>query len=405
VAALRPAEIVGEDVLAHSVSKPTVARSSVTGERKRPARRSPAPSVPAATELRAALLGWYDAQARDLPWRRTRDPYAIWVSEVMLQQTQVPVVLPYWTAFMARFPDVRTLARASLDEVLAAWRGLGYYARARNLHRSAQAVVERHAGRLPDEVEALRALPGFGRYTVGAVASIAFGREVPLVDGNVARVLARLFGVAGATGDAAREQRLWALAEVLVRGPRPGDWNQALMELGATVCRSEQPTCLLCPLRAHCVGLASGRVAEIPAPKTRAPRRTLHIALAAVRRGEAVLLVRREGTGLFGGLWELPGVECAAGQELEALRARWPEIRRSPRRLGRVERTLTHRALTLEIFEVFGLGPPAGGRWATREEIESLGVSSAMQAVLRRVLDGTEGDRTWRSSRPPRSRG
>ena len=197
--------------------------------------------------------------------------------------------------------------------MLAAWRGLGYYARARNLHRAAAAVLERHGGRLPDDVEALRALPGFGRYTVGAVASIAFGREVPLVDGNVARVLARLFGIEGATGEPAREKQLWALAESLVQGERPGHWNQALMELGATVCRPEQPTCLLCPLRTHCVALASGRVAEIPAPRARPGRRALHLAVAAIRRGEAVLLVRREGTGLFGGLWELPWRRVRAG--------------------------------------------------------------------------------------------
>ena len=337
-------------------------------------------------ELRAGLLRWYDGQARDLPWRRTRDPYAIWVSEVMLQQTQVSVVLPYWSAFLARFPDVAALARASLDDVLAAWRGLGYYARARNLKRAAEAVLERHGGRLPDDVEALRELPGFGRYTVGAVASIAFGREVPLVDGNVARVLARLFGIEGATGDVAREKRLWGIAETLVQGERPGDWNQALMELGATVCRPEQPTCLLCPVRGHCAALASGRVTDIPAPKVRAERRALHLAVAAVRQGEAVLLVRRGGTGLFGGLWELPGVECAPTTEVDALRARWPGIGAALRSLGRVERTLTHRDLTLEIFEVRGLEPPDGARWATAEEIESLGVSAAMQAVLRRVF-------------------
>lgn len=304
----------------------------------------------------------------------------------MLQQTQVSVVLPYWTAFLTRFPDVGTLARASLDEVLAAWRGLGYYARARSLKTAAEAVLERHGGRLPDDVEALRALPGFGRYTVGAVASIAFGREVPLVDGNVARVLARLFRIEGASGEAGRQKRLWSLAEELVRGERPGDWNQALMELGATVCRPEQPACLLCPLRDHCAALAAGQVQEIPAPKVRPARRALHLAVAAVRKGGAVLLVRREGTGLFGGLWELPGVECAPGGEPEALQARWPEIGQALRPLGRVERTLTHRTLTLEVFEVDDLHPPDGARWATAAEVESLGVSAAMQAVLRRVF-------------------
>ena len=322
----------------------------------------------------------------------------------MLQQTQVSVVLPYWTSFLARFPDVAALARASLDEVLAAWRGLGYYARARNLHRAAQAVVERHGGRLPDDVEALRALPGFGRYTVGAVASIAFGRAVPLVDGNVARVLARLFGVEGATGDAARERHLWSLAEALVEGERPGDWNQALMELGATVCRPEQPTCLLCPLRSRCVALASGRVADIPAPKVAPARKALHLAVAAARRGNEVLLVRRDGTGLFGGLWELPGVECAPGEEIDALRTRWPGI--AARLLGRVERTLTHRALTIEIFSVEHLTPPDGARWVTAGEAETLGISAAMQAVLGRVLDDRDagGGTTWKSSRRRSSR-
>ena len=325
----------------------------------------------------------------------------------MLQQTQVSVVLPYWAAFLACFPDVGTLARASLDDVLAAWRGLGYYARARNLHRAAQAVLERHAGRLPEDVEALHALPGFGRYTVGAVASIAFAKQVPLVDGNVARVLARLFAIEGAGGDPRREKLLWSIAEALVQGERPGDWNQALMELGATVCRPEQPTCLLCPVRSHCGALASGRVGAIPAPKVRATRRTLHLAVAAVRKGDRVLLVRRDGAGLFGGLWELPGVECTPGTEVKALRSRWPEIGKTARSLGRVERTLTHRALALEVYEVDGLPALEGARWATAREIETLGVSAAMQAVLRRVFGGeaTERERPWRNSRSRRSRG
>jgi A/G-specific adenine glycosylase len=324
----------------------------------------------------------------------------------MLQQTQVSVVLPYWNAFLARFPDLAALARASLDDVLGAWRGLGYYARARNLHRAARAVLERHGGRLPDDVEALRALPGFGRYTVGAVASIAFGRAVPLVDGNVARVLARLFGIEGPSGDAVRERQLWQLATTLVEGERPGDWNQALMELGATVCRPEQPTCLLCPVRARCAALASGRVADIPAPKMPPRRRALHLAVAAARRDDAVLLVRRDGTGLFGGLWELPGVECEPGAEVESLRARWPEVGPAPRPLGRVERTLTHRELTLEVFAVEALEPPEGARWVSAEEASTLGISAAMQAVLRRVFEdrAPPGGRPWKSSRSPRSR-
>lgn len=349
------------------------------------------------------LLRWYDRGKRDLPWRRTADPYAIWVSEVMLQQTQVSVVIPYWEAFLRRFPDVPSLARAPLDDVLAAWRGLGYYARARNLHRAAQTLLERHGGQLPADVEALGELPGFGRYTVGAVGSIAFGLPVPLVDGNVARVLARLFALEGATTHPAYLRALWQLAAALVVGERPGDWNQALMELGATVCRSEQPVCLLCPVRLHCRALASGRVDAIPEVRPRKPRRSLHLAVAVMRQGDAVLLVRRPESGLFGGLWELPSVESAPGKEAAALRVRWPGGLASPhstesksrnrarhaRHLGTVTRTLTHRELALAVFEV---APPAqaieGAQWMTVAQARSVGVSSAMQAALALAFDG-----------------
>ena len=304
------------------------------------------------------------------------------------------MVLPYWESFLRRFPDVQTLAAAPLDAVLAAWRGLGYYARARNLHRAAQAIVREHAGRFPNTVDGLQRLPGFGRYTVGAVASIAFGLPAPLVDGNVARVLARLFTVEGAGGEPMRDKALWRLAEVLVAGERPGDWNQALMELGATVCRPESPSCLLCPLRDDCRALALGRVEEIPASKARTPRRPLHLAVAVVRRGAAVLLVRREGTGLFGGLWELPAVECAPGADPRgALEAAWNGAKVGERPLATVERTLTHRDLRLTAFEVTRLRPQAEGRFVRRAEADALGVSAAMQAVLERVFD-----------RPPRPR-
>jgi A/G-specific adenine glycosylase len=346
-----------------------------------------APTAEGRARLHRQLLGWYDRQRRNLPWRRSRDPYAIWLSEVMLQQTQVSVVLPYWESFLRRFPDVRALAEAPLDAVLAAWRGLGYYARARNLHQAAQAIVRDHGGRFPRTVESLGALPGFGRYTVGAVASIAFGLPVPLVDGNVARVLARLFAIEGAAGDTAREKVLWRLAEALVEGERPGDWNQALMELGATVCRPESPSCLLCPLREECRALAMGAVDRIPAPRPRAARRAMRLAVAVVRRGSSVLLVRREGTGLFGGLWELPAVEVAgAGDMRAALESAWDGVEVAERPLATVERTLTHRDLRLTAFEVARLRAPPGGRYVTRAEAEALGVSAAMQAVLEQVF-------------------
>ncbi len=342
-------------------------------------------------ELRAPLLAWFDSAKRDLPWRRTKDPYAIWLSEVMLQQTQVVTVIPYYQRFLARFPDVRALAAAPLPELLSLWSGLGYYSRARNLHRCAQQVVQEHGGAFPRTAAALRELPGFGRYTAGAVASIAFGEATPLVDGNVARVLSRLFVVEGAPGDKAREAKLWALAEQLVPGERPGDLNQALMELGALVCRTDNPTCLLCPLRERCGALKAGRVAQLPPPRVRAPRKSLRYASAVWTRGEAVLLARREEKGLFGGLWELPCALVAepSGDFAGALAA----LGAKPgKELGAVKRALTHRELELRLFAVSGRAPkaPPPGycelTWATAEQAKGLGMSSAMQHALKAAL-------------------
>ncbi len=214
--------------------------------------------------LRRKLLAWYRAHRRDLPWRRTRDPYAIWISETMLQQTRVETVIPYWERFLARFPDVETLATADTDDVIALWAGLGYYSRARNLHRAAQIVMEHHAGRLPGDVDALRELPGVGRYTAGALASIAFDKPAPIVDGNVARVLARVFAIDADVRSAAVQERLWSEAEQLARGDDPGAMNQALMELGATVCTPRAPQCPACPWQPHCAARAQGRAELLP---------------------------------------------------------------------------------------------------------------------------------------------
>ena len=233
------------------------------------------------SELRTALLAWYRAHRRDLPWRRTRDPYAIWISEAMLQQTRVETVIPYWERFLARFPDVEALATADADDVIACWAGLGYYSRARNLHRAAQIVVERHAGRLPADVELLRELPGVGRYTAGAVASIAFDRPAPIVDGNVARVLARLFGIAADVRSRAVQERLWREAEELARGEDPGALNQALMELGAMVCTPRAPRCADCPWSRRCAAFAHGSAAAASKVRGNRPPCPLMTACAA----------------------------------------------------------------------------------------------------------------------------
>ncbi len=350
--------------------------------------------------LRAALLTWFDRHKRDLPWRRTRDPYAIWLSEVMLQQTQVVTVIPYWQRFLERFPTVEALAAAPLPDVFALWSGLGYYSRARNLHKAAQDIVTRFGGKLPSSSEALRTLPGFGPYTAGAVASIAFDQEAPLVDGNVARVFSRVFEIEGPPGDRKRETALWDRAAQLVRGPRPGELNQALMELGAMVCRVDGPSCLLCPVREHCAALGSGRVGELPPPRVRAARQQLRLAVAVWRRGDAFLLARRAEGGLFGGLWELPSAEvkpeladAALGKSLRTLLGRAVSARGV---LGRVKRTLTHRDLVLDLVQVEGRGEPAAHasvqewRWATPAEARKLGMSTAMSRALALASDVSE---------------
>jgi len=333
------------------------------------------------------LLTWYRRARRDLPWRRTRDPYAIWLSEVMLQQTQVVTVIPYWHKFLARFPTVEALAAAELPEVLSMWSGLGYYSRARTLHRAANVIANAHAGKLPKTAEALRELPGFGPYTAGAVASIAFGQQTPIVDGNVVRVFARLFEIEGDPGSREVQKQIWALAGELVPEDSPGDFNQALMELGATVCTPRNPTCLLCPVREACGALRSGRVDQLPSPKVRALRKKLHRTSAIVLRDEKVLLGRRPDSGLFGGLWELPSVDGARDALAAALGRGFTlgEVE------AKVERTLTHRDLTFDLLrvrapaKVKAIAPYVELRWVGRDDARELGMATAMTACLEHV--------------------
>jgi A/G-specific adenine glycosylase len=349
--------------------------------------------------IRGPLLAWYDRNKRDLPWRRTKDPYAIWLSEVMLQQTQVSTVIPYWERFLKRFPTALALASAPLDDVLAGWKGLGYYTRARNLHRAAQDIVSRFGGTLPSTAEQLLSLPGFGRYTAGAVASIAFGEEAPLVDGNVARVLSRLFEVEGLPGDREREATLWELAGLLVKGERPGDFNQSLMEHGATTCRPENPLCLLCPVREGCVAFKKGRVAELPPAKVRAAPKKLTLALAVWAHADTLLFARRADSGLFGGLWELPAAEVDEDATVEETTLRLTAALGTGVKLesllGTVKRQLTHRDLTLRLYRVSGPKRPTHSaafqelRWCTPAEAATLGMSTAMQRALDTVV-GTQ---------------
>lgn len=344
------------------------------------------------------LLSWYDQRQRDLPWRGTSDPYAVWVAEVMLQQTRVSTVRPHYRRWMASFPTVADLAEASLDAVLKAWEGLGYYARARNLHRAAQEVATRHGGRVPDSWDAFRALPGVGGYTAGAVLSIAFGQRVPAVDGNARRVLARHFAVDVPVTRASTQRQVRELADSLVPPNRPGDFNQALMDLGAEICRPRRPRCRDCPLRESCVAREQGRQAELPHrdPPRRIPHHPLTAAVIWGPEGK-LLLARRPWQGFLGGLWMFPGGRQRADLSLEAsLRA---EVRamlgigvRVDKRLVVLEHAYSHFRSTLHAFEACHLSgqPQALGcaewQWRRPSSVADLALSRADQKVLEAVF-------------------
>jgi A/G-specific adenine glycosylase len=262
----------------------------------------------AGDDFAARLLAWFDVSGRhDLPWQHPRTPYRVWLSEVMLQQTQVQVVVPYFERFVAALPDVATLAAAPLDEVLALWSGLGYYARARNLHAAANRCVEMHGGDLPRDIDALVALPGIGRSTAGAILAQAWGDRFPILDGNVKRVLARVHGIEGWPGTPAVEKQLWTLAARHLPYARLADYTQAQMDFGATLCTRHDPACVLCPIQHDCVVLREGRVAELPTPKAGKPLPEREaIMLWAEDRDGKVLLQRRPPTGIWASLWSLP---------------------------------------------------------------------------------------------------
>ncbi len=311
-------------------------------------------SSPEPQAIAERIVRHFRSIQRDLPWRQTRDPYAIWISEIMLQQTRVATVIPYYQRWLERFPTVRALAEAPLDDVLAAWSGLGYYTRARNLHRCAGDIVSRHGGSLPDSASALRELPGIGRYTAGAIASIAFGRQEPVVDGNVARVLARIYELEIDIKSSAGMRELWKLAGSLVPAESPSDFNQGLMELGATVCTPRGPSCLVCPVGDLCRARAAGRQGSLPIVPARKKASELPLidasALWIWRRGR-LLLARRAPQGLYGGLWELPQTEDFA--QLETIVPGAVRLA-DPAPIFEHRQVLSHRQLRIRVFRALG---------------------------------------------------
>lgn len=341
--------------------------------------------------LRRALAAWFERARRDLPWRRERSPYAVWLSEVMLQQTRVATVVPYFERFVARWPTLEALAAAPLDDVLAEWSGLGYYRRARALHAGVREVVARFGGRLPETPAELGEVPGIGPYTAGAIASLAFGRRAALVDGNVARVLARVFALDLDVGSSKGRKRVWELAERLVPERGAGAHNEALMELGATVCVPREPACGACPLATLCEARRAGRERELPVvAKKRAPPRVVAAAFV-VERGERLLVGRRAATGLYAGLWEPPMLEIDAARGLDAALGREATgvALVGVREAGVVSHVLTHRRLEVRVAVAraarAGLPAARGAydafEWAPRE-LDARGVSTLARRVL-----------------------
>ncbi|MFI5006600.1 MAG: A/G-specific adenine glycosylase [Solirubrobacterales bacterium] len=350
------------------------------------------PPKPRAATLHRALGDWYARSRRDLPWRRTRDPYRIWVSEVMLQQTTVRAATPYYEAFVERFPTLADLAAARDEDVLAAWSGLGYYHRARNLHRAARHVVERHAGRFPKTLEEALAVPGVGLYTASAVLSIAYGLPFPVVDGNVRRVLARLFALRGP--EWRRDGAFYNLAEELLQRETPGDWNQALMELGATVCVPRNPACPVCPLRAHCRAKALAIALELPEGKARRPSVDVTVAAALIAQGDRLLLVRREAGRLMSRMWEVPQTSLESrglpdlAREIEERHG----LRVVPGRLAVSTRhAITFRRIRLEGYRASLRQPPPADperyRWVNVAEAGDLPTSSMTKKLLHGLRD------------------
>lgn len=355
----------------------------------------PPDAEPRARRVRQRLLKWYDVHRRHLPWRaeknQTPNPYHVLVSEAMLQQTQVATVIPYFNRFIEALPTVGDLAAADEQAVLRLWQGLGYYRRARNLHAAARVIQRDHGGRVPDTADTLLQLPGVGRYTAGAITSIAYGRPAPILDGNVARVLARLFLIERPIDAPDTRKTLWRLAEVLVPARRAGDFNQAVMELGALVCTKANPSCGECPLSGGCDALQADRVGSVPVPVIRKAPVAANHHILAVERGGRYLFLRRPSSGLWSNMWQMPTVEEWGGDiDHETMRGWVREhlglVTADPTPAGAFTHQTTHRTIRFRLWRmkaVSGRLRSGAGRWRGMTDLDDLPLPNPQRAAVR----------------------
>ena len=387
---LRTAGNSSSATAARDASRPGPKSSRADAKPRAESQAEGAIAIPAEARRRfaARVVAWQRIHGRhDLPWQQRRDPYATWVSEIMLQQTQVATVVPYYRRFLRRFPDVQTLAAASVDEVMQLWSGLGYYSRARNLHRAAITVVTRHAGTVPCEREELARLAGIGRSTAGAIAALAYDKPCAILDGNVKRVLCRYFAIAGDPASGAPESRLWALAEKLVSVRSAAVYTQGMMDLGATVCTRQAPQCGRCPLARDCAARRAGRIEDYPQPRVRTRLRERAVSMLLVWHRGRLLLEKRPAHGIWGGLWSLPEADTADNPAaICALRYGIEAARSTP--LACVQHGFTHFRLRIEpwhveVRSVRNFAAESAAAWFTLEEARA----AALPAPIRRILE------------------
>jgi len=344
-------------------------------------------------KIQSKLLRWFEKNKRDLPWRRTRDPYAIWVSEIMLQQTQVATVIPYYKKFLKSFPTLHHLAKANLSKVLKVWEGLGYYSRARNLHRSSQIVLNRFHGEIPGNLKDLLSLPGIGRTTAGSILSFAFHQDAPILDGNAKRVLSRLFAVSRSPGERKTEGLLWQISESLIPKGFSNPFNQALMDLGSMLCKPKEPECDRCPLHYFCKGRASGEPERFPTKRLKKSVPHVESVSAVIKKDGRVLLNQRPPVGLLGGLWEFPNWRIKGKQRTRSRLRLRNYIKKEMEMdievkelIGVFHQTYSHFKLTLQVFICQHLNGKGKGKWVPIQNLNLLPMSRIHRKIAQ-VID------------------